>query len=96
MTEEEEAADGSIRNQTVFNRVSMFETGDEEQALETSADSPMAGDMAAGWDLEKPARPEPGRIGGVPPKETKIDTASLDVGDIKNRWKQGNVAKEEK
>jgi len=77
---EEEAADGSIRNQTVFNRVSMFETGD----------------MAAGWDLEKLARPEPGRIGGVPPKETKIDTASLDVGDIKNRWKQGNVAKDEK
>ncbi|EKX45349.1 hypothetical protein GUITHDRAFT_138930 [Guillardia theta CCMP2712] len=93
---EEEAADGSIRNQTVFNRVSMFETGDEEQQLETSVDSPMAGDMAAGWDLEKLARPEPGRIGGVPPKETKIDTASLDVGDIKNRWKQGNVAKDEK
>jgi len=78
--EAEATADGNIRNQTVFNRVSMFETGD----------------MAAGWDLEKPARQEPGRIGGVPAKETKIDTASLDVGDIKNRWKQGNVAKDEK
>ena len=38
-----------------------------------------------------------GRLGGQPKKgEAKVDQTSLDVNDIKNRWKNGNVKPEDK
>jgi len=51
------------------------------------------GDMAAGWDAE---RTEPGRLPGQSKKEEKVDQTSMDVNDIKNRWKTGNVQAEDK
>jgi hypothetical protein len=51
------------------------------------------GDMAAGWDVERDRAAAGGRE--QERREKAIDQSSLDVNDIKNRWKTGAVKPEE-